>query len=314
MKNLSTEIRVGAIAVLIIVLFIWLFSFLKGRNILNSSDNYMIYYSNIAGLNESSPVEMNGMKIGVVSEVELVNNGSGLIEVGISIDNGILIPEDSKALITTATLIAGMKIDLIPGQSEHYLKNNDTLSGKLAVSFLNKLDDGMDPILLRAASLLEKLDSVGTKLNSLLNQEFNDKLSSAVSNIDAASKEFRLTVSDNRQVLSELISNINSISQIVNTNKFEIDSTIKNIYHLSEIISQSDIDTTIYNFSRTLNESKDILNSINKGEGSAGKFFKDDSLYINLTRSLESLNLLLKDMEDNPGRYVQFSIFGNKKK
>jgi len=38
----------------------------------------------------------------------------------------------------------------------------------------------------------------------------------------------------------------------------------------------------------------------------------DDSLYINLTASLESLNILLKDLKENPKRYVHFSVFGKK--
>lgn len=38
----------------------------------------------------------------------------------------------------------------------------------------------------------------------------------------------------------------------------------------------------------------------------------DDSLYLNLTASLESLNMLLRDLKANPKRYVHFSVFGKK--
>ena len=38
----------------------------------------------------------------------------------------------------------------------------------------------------------------------------------------------------------------------------------------------------------------------------------NDTLYTNLTNSLESLNVLLKDMKTNPKRYVHFSVFGKK--
>jgi phospholipid/cholesterol/gamma-HCH transport system substrate-binding protein len=40
----------------------------------------------------------------------------------------------------------------------------------------------------------------------------------------------------------------------------------------------------------------------------------NDTLYTNLSNSLESLNLLLEDMKANPKRYVHFSIFGKKQK
>jgi phospholipid/cholesterol/gamma-HCH transport system substrate-binding protein len=41
---------------------------------------------------------------------------------------------------------------------------------------------------------------------------------------------------------------------------------------------------------------------------------KDSSLYYNLQQSAGSLDALLKDLRQNPGRYVQFSVFGKKSK
>nr|MBM3931765.1 hypothetical protein [Sphingomonadales bacterium] len=41
---------------------------------------------------------------------------------------------------------------------------------------------------------------------------------------------------------------------------------------------------------------------------------KDSSLYYNLQQSTQSLNLLLTDLRQNPGRYVQVSVFGRKDK
>jgi len=314
MKKISREILVGVIAIAIVVLFVWLFSFLRGRKTLNSSDHYNAYYNNIAGLEVSSPVEMNGLKIGVVERVGLINDGSGIIKVDIAIEKGIILPEDSEATITTATLIAGMKIDIIPGKSSQFLNNGDTISGKVAESIINILEDGMNPILSKTSVLLSRLDTITTKMNSLLSDDFNSKLSSSVSNFDAASRELQLTVSENRKELGELISNLNSVSSVIDDNGMEIDSTLKNINRLANKLASSDIDTALVAFTGSLKESKEILEALNNGNGSAGKLLKDDSLYINLSRSLESLNMLLKDIEENPGRYVRLSIFGNKKK
>jgi phospholipid/cholesterol/gamma-HCH transport system substrate-binding protein len=53
---------------------------------------------------------------------------------------------------------------------------------------------------------------------------------------------------------------------------------------------------------------------MNNGKGTAGQLMTNDTLYTNLSNSLESLNLLLEDMKANPKRYVHFSIFGKKQK
>ena len=55
-----------------------------------------------------------------------------------------------------------------------------------------------------------------------------------------------------------------------------------------------------------------MLGNINDGKGSAGLLLTNDSLYNNLTRSLASMDELLRDLKANPKRYVHFSIFGKK--
>ena len=58
----------------------------------------------------------------------------------------------------------------------------------------------------------------------------------------------------------------------------------------------------------------EILDKINKGEGTMGMLVNNDSLYRRLTKSSEDLDKLLIDMKENPKRYVHFSLFGKKAK
>ncbi|MBC7863938.1 MAG: MCE family protein, partial [Bacteroidia bacterium] len=55
-----------------------------------------------------------------------------------------------------------------------------------------------------------------------------------------------------------------------------------------------------------------ILDQINKGEGTVGKLVKNDSLYNNLNKSAQDLDKLMKDLRQNPERYLHFSVFGKK--
>jgi phospholipid/cholesterol/gamma-HCH transport system substrate-binding protein len=57
-----------------------------------------------------------------------------------------------------------------------------------------------------------------------------------------------------------------------------------------------------------------ITSKMNKGEGSLGKMINDQELYDNLNKSTKELNLLLKDMQRYPGRYVNVSVFGGPSK
>ncbi len=48
---------------------------------------------------------------------------------------------------------------------------------------------------------------------------------------------------------------------------------------------------------------------LQKGEGTAGKLISDKELYIRMDKAVESLDSLVKDIKENPKRYVKFSLF-----
>ncbi len=54
---------------------------------------------------------------------------------------------------------------------------------------------------------------------------------------------------------------------------------------------------------------EDIADRLNRGEGSAGKMLKDKEVYDRLSAMVDNLNLLVKDIKENPKRYVKFSLF-----
>ena len=55
-----------------------------------------------------------------------------------------------------------------------------------------------------------------------------------------------------------------------------------------------------------------ILDRIEKGEGSLGQLVTKDDLHQSLEQTNKQIQLLLEDMRLNPKRYVHFSLFGKK--
>ena len=81
---------------------------------------------------------------------------------------------------------------------------------------------------------------------------------------------------------------------------------------IADTLAAADIYSSVNNLKSSLEKASVLMENLNNGQGTAGKFITNDSLYTNLSNSLESLNLLLKDMKANPKRYVHFSVFGKK--
>ncbi len=77
MKKISNEVKVGVTAIITIVAFIWLYNFLKGKDLFSSTAHYYAVYDKVGGLAESSPVEVNGYKVGVVQSIRFLSPESG---------------------------------------------------------------------------------------------------------------------------------------------------------------------------------------------------------------------------------------------
>ncbi|BDV42007.1 ABC transporter substrate-binding protein [Geotalea uraniireducens] len=59
----------------------------------------------------------------------------------------------------------------------------------------------------------------------------------------------------------------------------------------------------------SLKSFEELSDRLQRGEGTAGKLITDQQLYDRLNRVVEDLDLLVRDIKDNPKRYVKFSLF-----
>lgn len=314
MKKLSPEARVGAIILITIAVFIWLFTFLKGENVFSNTDRYTIIYENVAGLDESSPVEVNGFKAGIVHHVKLVNDGSGLLSVQISILKDIRIPVGSVAEITTATLIAGMKIQMVMSDSKDFYEDGDTIPGRVAVSILDKVESQLEPVMEKADSLINGIQEAVASLNSLLSPEFISDLKSTGKNMSSATSSLGKVLKGTESALPDLIANLESFTRMLDSSSTNMERTISNVTSITDSIAASDVSGSLRALRANLEETAKLLADLNDGTGTAGQLLKDDSLYTNLSNSLGSLDELLTDMRENPRKYVHFSLFGGKEK
>lgn len=310
--KISHEVKVGAVALVTIIAFILLFSFLKGTALFTSTDTYHVVYGNIAGLTESNPVEINGYQAGVVQDIRLINDGSGRILVSLSVDKHFNVPADTRAEITTATLIAGMKIILRMGQSSEMCHNHDTLDGYVATPITERLSEALAPVEDNLAGMILKLDSVISSVNAIFTPEFAAGIRSAVSSVNGLTASLEEITEGKKDALMASIEDLRVFTAMMSANSASLDSTMKNLEQISKAFASADLESALTSLRSSLVSLDELAKGLSQGEGSAGKLMRDDSLYTNLSNTLSSLDLLLQDMRNNPSKYVHFSLFGKK--
>jgi phospholipid/cholesterol/gamma-HCH transport system substrate-binding protein len=312
MKKISNEIKVGTVALLTILAFIWLYNFLKGKEYFKSTNYYYTIYDKVGGLAESSPVEVNGFKVGVVQSIDFVDAASGRLLVVFSVSKNFRLPENTVAEIVPVSLLGGMKVQFVYGNGPGFYNEGDTIPGRLAPSITDKIDTELLPVKDKLASLIVSLDSVVKSIDKLMDDDFRKNLGGTVANLNNTTGSLSRIVGSKEKDLKATLDNLNKFSTMLAQNSDKLSGTFTHLEAITDTLASADIYNTIKNLKASLEKASVLMENLNNGKGSAGQFLTNDSIYINLNNSLGSLNELLTDMKANPKRYVHFSVFGKK--
>ena len=312
MAKISNEIKVGAVALITILVFIWVFNFLKGKDYFRRTANYYAIYDEIGGLAESSPVEINGYQVGVVQSISFLNPESGRLIVKFSVSRAFKLPKNTVAEILPVSIIAGMKARFVYGNGPGFYSYGDTIPGRVAESIVSKLETELVPVKERIMTLLNSIDSVIGSVNQIMDISFKQNLNGTLAHLNGTTQSIDNIIGSKENELKTTLDNITRFSQMLSDNSGKMSSTFKNLESISDTLAAADIYKTISNLKTSLEKTATLIGNLNEGKGSAGQLLTNDSIYSNLNSSLKSLDVLLKDMKANPNRYIHFSLFGKK--
>lgn len=308
---LSKEVRIGALVGISVFLLIFGIYFLKGSNIFSSDNTYYLYYDNVDGLVPSSAVQIKGMVIGRVKDVQF--QGTEKVKVSITINHKVQLPSGTSGILFSPDLLGGKAIKLNLGSGPSILSNGDSIIAVVESAMLQKLANDVAPVMDNVKHAVSTLDSTLTKVNQLLDQQTSDNLHNSIASLNTTMKNFA-SLSDklNKESgqLTSMIRNLNSVTGNIASNNDNITQTINNLKGITHKLSDAPLDETVKSLQSTVNELNTVLAKINRGEGSIGMAMNDKQLYQNLSASLASLDKLLTDLKKHPSRYINIRLFG----
>jgi phospholipid/cholesterol/gamma-HCH transport system substrate-binding protein len=314
----NKETKIGILIILTIAVFIWGFSFLKGQRIFSPSTTYYVIFENVGGLIESSDIILSGYKIGHVDDIRFVDIDK--MSVRLAIESRFRLPRGTVARIFSSDILSARAIQIVPGQSPEMHSPGDTLKGEIEPDFIEAISNYLVPLTSRAGDLMASMDSVMIILQSVLDADFRENFAGIVGNVNKTvislqrsvySADTLLTSEDSR--LNRIIGNLESISGNLSASNEDISTILSNFASISDSLAQAELISTINHLNEVLSETALVMEKIEKGEGSLGKLISDENLYNNLESATESLDLLLIDIRDRPGRYLNFSVFGRRR-
>lgn len=307
---MSKELKTGIVLIIIIVAFFWGFNFLKGQSFFKPSNRFFkVEYSNVGGLTKSSPVTINGYKVGQVENIDFNDDPAkkGDLIVRFSMDNDIEFSKESIVKIYSPNPLSGSNLAIIPSYNGEAAVSGDFLIGEIESSLFTSIGEKLDPIKIKLENVIVSADTLFHRINSVLDQK-------TAASIKRSVRGLELTIRDVRKTLGSVNTMIDSTSVDFNETIKSTKKITANLAKVTDTLANSNIGEIMRKAEITLTSVNLLLEGMDNGKGTLGKLINDDAMYNNLTNVSKELEELVREMKLNPKRFVHFSLFGKRAK
>ncbi len=313
----SKEFIAGTLVILAVVGLYWGINFLKGNDLFKKERVFYAVYDNAQGLLKSNPVLINGFQVGQINDLYFHPDMSGRLVAKIVLSNDYPIPSNSEARIVSDGLLGEKQMILVLGDAKTDARIGDTLQSGIETSLSETLNREVAPVKIKAEKLMGSLDTAIQVITGFLDRNTEatfrnsmQSLDNSIDNLESISRQTSGFVTKNRTSFDVLIKNLEKLSTTLALNQDEFSRVMGNVATISDSLGKSHVLETMESLTRAVQHTELILAKMESGESTAGKIFNDDTLYKDIDKALQSLDLLLLDVKAHPKRYVGFSLFG----
>ena len=123
---MRNEIKVGLFVLVSLIGMLYLTFQIKSLEDLKQK-GYTLYaiVNDASGLSKKSRVKMRGVKVGIIKEMKLTQNG---VKLKLLIDKNVKIPKNSLVTVAQDNVLGGKYLKIIPSNSTDFYKPNEVIS------------------------------------------------------------------------------------------------------------------------------------------------------------------------------------------
>ncbi len=245
------------------------------------------------GVRKGDPVQMLGVAVGRIQGFTIAPGGGVALQMQLEREHTI--PDDSRVVLRTQSMLSGKVAEIIPGTSPTPVRAGAVLAG------MNE-----DGIFENAGELGTQADAVMSRVQALLSEQTVGAVGGSAAELQSLLVALSGTVAEQRAELQALTTSLRRSASGVEraTSGEELERSLVQIDQLTAQLNET---------SATLDQATTsmavILGRLERGEGTLGKLSTDASLYDNWNQAAENLNRLTEDIQQNPRRYLNLRVF-----
>ena len=291
------QVRIGVFVIVGLIATVYLLYLLTDPATFRNRYKVTTTVDNVMGLRKGDPVQMRGVNIGQVNDFEMGRTGEDVVII-LEVEGQWLIPEGSSARLVSPGIMAPRTVEVLPGPGPGTIGSGGALPGTVVKGLLDDTE-----------SLGEKGQIALDRIADLLSPENLDAIGGSAEGLKTLLGELSDLVESESESLTELIQSFNRAADgIAEVTGPELREDLTNAAAKADSL-MGRLAATSGSIEGAVASLETILARIEGGEGTLGQLSVNDSLFTGLTAAVESARLLMDDLRENPGRYINVSIF-----
>ena len=319
--KLKKEFLIGIVTLVGISVLVVGSFFLKGQEIWKSRFVYYSVFSNSEGLSTGRPVNLNGLQVGIITNINFQKNNLNNIVVEFELtDPNVKKLKNGSLVLLNSDLLSGSYLEISWGDSLDYYNSKDTIPSSVSLALEDQINERLIPLEKKTNELISTADSAIKTIEAIFSRntdnldESFDGIKNSIKNLEKVSLQISSLIRSEKENITQIVSNIKSLTSNLKESNDAINKILDNTAQLSDSLLASDIKGTINNAKQSLEEVNMILYDIKNGDGTLTRLINDSTIYLSVTQMIDEASRLVENIKTEPKRYVQFSIFGKTNK
>ncbi|MFN0151549.1 MAG: MlaD family protein [bacterium] len=294
----SVEIRVGIVIFAAIVGLVIGLVWLTEAQVRDRGYTIEAIFPTAAGIAPGDPVLVGGVKQGRVKAVSLRAQD---VIISLLINSGTQIRRDAKITVADQGLMGTKIVSISLGSSPDVVQPGEIVQGATS--------SGITEAMEQLSGVLSDLGRIVDDFEVVLGDSTNrEMVRRAITNSTELAAELNALVKNTRPGVESAVVDFGAAARglrgVVEANSDKIGRTVD---RTEAAVAQ--LDSTMTDL-RTMSASLHAITArIEAGEGTIGKLANDEMLYTDLRKTVKDLDQLLLDIQANPKKYINFSVF-----
>lgn len=296
---MSKQFKVGLIALFSGAILYWGFNFLKGTDFFSPTNRYYVIYDNVDGLNKSNPVIINGLAVGRVSAIRLMQDRKNAILVELDIDEDIVLGESTQASLSNTDFLGSKGIILTIGDIQKPLAPGDTL--------VPIVDKGLNEIIESATPVANNLNTTITRVNEILIglKGSGEKINSTIGELEQMIIGVNGMIAENQRSIAEIVASTAVLVNNVNDKVEQLDPLLQKSNGVLDSINNLELQRTLSGVDTVLFTLNETLQAFQESDGTLGKLINEDSMYNNINKLLIDLDKMVIHFDQYPKDFLK---------